>query len=108
MDNIAPVFKFLLGEGPLRGVEFGDRHPDERGAFWWRKDLRAARAAQPAASAEPSKDDVVALYHAAMTETRGGFAEAVNNFARARVGIEGDDSPPPVGHNPMSGGAAPC
>ncbi|MCP1404468.1 hypothetical protein [Achromobacter insolitus] len=44
-----PVFAFLLGEGPLRGVEFGDRHPDERGAYWWRKDLRAALSAQPGA-----------------------------------------------------------
>ena len=41
-DLLAPVFQFLLGEGPLRGVHFGDRHPDERGAYWWRKDLRAA------------------------------------------------------------------
>ena len=45
-EALAPVFQFLLGEGPLRGVEFGDRHPDERGAYWWRKDLRAALAAQ--------------------------------------------------------------
>ena len=48
-ETLAPVFQFLLGEGPLRGVEFGDRHPDERGAYWWRKDLRAALAAQPGA-----------------------------------------------------------
>ncbi|AHC56540.1 hypothetical protein JJJA_0024 [Achromobacter phage JWDelta] len=45
-DTGHPVFAFLLGEGPLRGVHFGDRHPDERGAFWWRKDLRAALSAQ--------------------------------------------------------------
>lgn len=45
-DKLAPVFQFLLGEGPLRGVHFGDRHPDERGAYWWRKDLRNALAAQ--------------------------------------------------------------
>ncbi len=44
-----PIFAFLLGEGPLRGVHFGDRHPDERGAYWWRKDLRAALSAQPGA-----------------------------------------------------------
>lgn len=68
MDNTAPVFKFLLGEGPLRGVEFGDRHPDERGAFWWRKDLRAALAAQPAASAEPSDEEIEALAHRVCTK----------------------------------------
>lgn len=32
---------FLFGEGPLDGVWFGDEHPTERGAFWWRKNLRA-------------------------------------------------------------------
>ena len=42
-----PVFAFLLGEGPLHGVHFGDRHPSERGAYWWRKDLRAALSAPP-------------------------------------------------------------
>ena len=40
-----PVFAFLLGEGPLHDVHFGDRHPSERGAYWWRKDLRAALSA---------------------------------------------------------------
>lgn len=42
--NLEPVFAFLLGEGPLDGVWFGDRsnHPTEKGAFWWRKHLRAA------------------------------------------------------------------
>ncbi len=54
LDADHPVFTFLLGEGPLRGVEFGDRHPDERGAYWWRKDLRAALSAQPGAQKEQS------------------------------------------------------
>jgi len=35
------VFKFLLGEGPLNGVWFGERPEGERGDFWWRKHLRA-------------------------------------------------------------------
>lgn len=34
------VMKFLLGEGPLDGVWFGDKHPTEKGGFWWRKHLR--------------------------------------------------------------------
>lgn len=55
-DADHPVFTFLLGEGPLRGVEFGDRHPDERGAYWWRKDLRAALSAQPGAQKEQSDE----------------------------------------------------
>lgn len=45
------VIRFLLGEGPLDGVHFGDKHPTERGAFWWRKHLRAALASPP--SPEP-------------------------------------------------------
>lgn len=35
------VIKFLLGEGSLNGVWYGDPKPDnERGNFWWRKYLR--------------------------------------------------------------------
>jgi len=37
------IIGFLLGEQPLKGVWFGDMHPDERGAFWWREYLRAMR-----------------------------------------------------------------
>lgn len=41
-----PVFAFLLGEGQLDGLSFGDRsRPDSQGgtmAFWWRKHLREA------------------------------------------------------------------
>lgn len=36
------VVEFLLGEKPLKGVWFGDKHPDGSGPFWWRKYLRAA------------------------------------------------------------------
>jgi len=39
--TLAEVITFLLGEGPLDGVWFGDRHPTKKGAFWWRKYLRA-------------------------------------------------------------------
>jgi hypothetical protein len=37
-----PVFAFLLGEGELEGLWFGDEHPDHYGAFWWRAHLRKA------------------------------------------------------------------
>ena len=33
------MLKFLNGEGPLDGVWFGETHPTERGAYWWRKRL---------------------------------------------------------------------
>jgi len=48
-DGDHPVFAFLLGEGLLHGVEFGKRAPGAVGKWWWRKDLRAALSAQPAA-----------------------------------------------------------
>lgn len=35
---------FLRGEAPLDGVWFGEAHPVERGAFWWRNRLRAQSA----------------------------------------------------------------
>jgi len=38
MDNT--ILKFLLGEGSLDGVWYGDKHPTEQGMFWWRKHLR--------------------------------------------------------------------
>lgn len=57
---LALVVSFLLGEGPLDGVHFGDDHPTEKRPFWWRKHLRAAlappdaiRAAEPVG--EPSE-----------------------------------------------------
>ncbi len=34
------VIAFLLGEGPIDEVWFGEKHPTERGNFWWRKHLR--------------------------------------------------------------------
>lgn len=52
MSDIDKVHAFLLGEGELDGVSFGERHPTERGAFWWRKHLRAAVLADRAARAE--------------------------------------------------------
>lgn len=40
------VFSFLLGQGPLEGVWFGDKPEGTRGAFWWRRHLRAALSTQ--------------------------------------------------------------
>jgi hypothetical protein len=33
------MLKFLNGEAPLDGVWFGEDHPIEKGAYWWRKRL---------------------------------------------------------------------
>ncbi|CAB3909854.1 hypothetical protein LMG26842_05811 [Achromobacter dolens] len=47
-----PVFAFLLGEGQLHGVDFGERAPGAVGKWWWRKDLRAAISAPQAEQGE--------------------------------------------------------
>lgn len=47
-----PVFAFLLGEGQLHGVDFGERAPGAVGKWWWRKDLRAALSATQAEQGE--------------------------------------------------------
>jgi hypothetical protein len=36
------VYDFLMGEGALEGVWFGDLHKGLPGAFWWRGVLRCA------------------------------------------------------------------
>lgn len=41
-DSLQDVVAFLLGEGPLDGVWFGEKPVGERGQYWWRKHLRAA------------------------------------------------------------------
>jgi hypothetical protein len=35
----AEIVRFLTGECPLDGVWFGEKHPTERGTYWWRKRL---------------------------------------------------------------------
>lgn len=36
------ILSFLGGSGPLDGAWFGDKHPTEKGMYWWRKRLWAA------------------------------------------------------------------
>jgi hypothetical protein len=50
------VYDFLMGEGPLEGVWFGDLHEGLPGAFWWRGVLKSAAGwpeEEPALSARP-------------------------------------------------------
>lgn len=50
VDGGAPVFSFLMGEGPLDGRGFGDDPPVINGRkhhYWWRKHLRAVLTASP-------------------------------------------------------------
>jgi hypothetical protein len=43
-DALSVVAAFLLGEGPLQGVWYGERPEGERCKYWWRIHLRAAIA----------------------------------------------------------------
>ncbi len=55
MSNITlprAVVEFLLGEGPLDGVWYGDEHPTNPRPYWWRKHIRAALA-EPEQKPEP-------------------------------------------------------
>ncbi len=44
--EVQELIRFLQGAGPLDGVWFGDPHPTEKGAFWWRKRLATLSAVQ--------------------------------------------------------------
>ena len=50
------VFKFLLGEGPLEGVHFGDESPRAPGRYWWREALREAVTRLTAENAALTKE----------------------------------------------------
>lgn len=41
-DDLRAVLRFLMGEAPLEGVQFGEKHPTKAGSYWWRLNLRAA------------------------------------------------------------------
>lgn len=49
------VIKFLLGEGALDGVWFGDKHPTKPGNYWWRGYLREALASEDPVTISPER-----------------------------------------------------
>ena len=56
------VYDFLMGEGPLEGVWFGDLHEGLPGAFWWRGVLRSAEGwPEPAQGIEAGTAETVKL-----------------------------------------------
>jgi len=52
-DEAREFFKFLHGEVPWNGTWFGEYAPGQRGAYWWRKHLKAALESLIAAPAAP-------------------------------------------------------
>jgi len=43
----ARIVQFLMGSAPIDGVWFDERHPKEKGQFWWRERIRAEAAKLP-------------------------------------------------------------
>lgn len=96
--TLAEVVAFLCGVAPLDGVWFGEEHPAERGAFWWRKHLREAaepdalRAALGVAIPAPRLGWIVREKRNARGELVDCFVEAPKAESMA-YGLEvlGDD-----------------
>jgi hypothetical protein len=80
--------EFLNGSAPLDGVWFGERHPTDRGMYWWRKYL--------AALAQPAKGDGDVYYNNGFTAgeqaaRRADAADAVHGrytSATSKMAIE--------------------
>lgn len=68
--TLAEVAAFLDGSGTLDGVAFGERHPTEPGAYWWRKHLRAALAARAVPVAVVLKGALDTLAEYGCSDTR--------------------------------------
>jgi len=79
------IFAFLFGESTFQGVWYGQPNPNERGAYWWRRHLRAALAAQVTLTMDQAKavfdaldiglgaaSQEAAVYHEAMAGHREG------------------------------------
>jgi len=84
-----PVFAFLLGEGQLHGVDFGERAPGAAGKWWWRKDLRAALASAPVAKPKRAPLDdwrVQAIADCLETEWDEMSPDLAEAYARTIVG----------------------
>lgn len=89
-----PVFAFLDGSGPLDGVQFGEKHPTEKGSFWWRKHLRAALAAnlaQPVQDIKPWQERTEAMSDADIIAAMKAEIAAI----RAALAAKGPASPEP-------------
>lgn len=82
--SLRELRRFLSGEAALDGVHFGDRHPQYRGAFWWRgwlnimeraaTELDAARQDQGGKTSGGEVEPVQCLHELAAP---GGEQEAV-------------------------------
>jgi hypothetical protein len=85
------LIRFLDGSGQIDGVSFGERHPKEPGAFWWRKFLPSLLSADLRYPSAPPADLLAALTLIANAEhsaldlayCKGVARAALANFERA-------------------------
>ena len=57
-DEQLQMLNFLYGAGEFDGVWFDQKHPTEKGAFWWRKHLRRLFDTRPQAREPEPKEPV--------------------------------------------------
>lgn len=70
------LYAFLMGEGPLEGVWFGELNDGFRGAFWWRALLRCAAGwPAPAIEAAPTGETTQIGSTEGESATRQGDAQ---------------------------------
>jgi hypothetical protein len=93
------VIDFLCGAAPLDGVWFGDRHPKEKGAYWWRKRLSASPAAPTQVETQAlSKEevDVCRQWFDALQDVHGGYLNPLDYTLASKlyqmVGLRVPDS----------------
>lgn len=77
------VVKYLLGEAPLRGHWFGEKHPPEGKPYWWRKHLRETALQSPAVPREVV--DALRSAQQALREWREDFTPEVKIQSPAEV-----------------------
>lgn len=90
VGELSSVIKFLMGEAPLEGVWFNERHPTKKGLYWWRGNLRAALTPPSQLTNEQMKDWSSGLTvaelapHTGITVFRSDTVIAVNRVLTER------------------------
>lgn len=85
--------RFLLGETDMGGYSFGDMHQVRVGKFWWRTELRALLAQQPAPSPVSGLVEALEVAAKAMWSSESNMdneAAAIESALAAYKAQEGD------------------